>query len=432
MNAYETEAMQQLLEEAGYRIVPFAPGADVYVINTCSVTNIADRKSRQMLHRARKMNPEAVIVAAGCYVQTAADRSHLDVDADILIGNDKKKDLPAILAAFFTDREKTVNRYLLDMQHRCDYESLSISAAREHTRAFVKVQDGCDSFCSYCIIPYARGRIRSRDPEDALMETARLAESGVREIVLTGIHLSSYGKDAGSSIGLAELVEKVGGVKGIERIRLGSLEPKIVTPEFASKLRDVPQLCPHFHLSLQSGSDSVLKRMNRRYTAQEYEEACGCLRDHFTDPALTTDVIVGFPQESEEEFEETRAFLQKLCLYETHIFRYSPREGTPAKKMPGQIPESVKASRSETLISLGKKNRKAFEELWEDRPCEVLLEEQVRTDEGVFYTGYTREYIRVMIPADQAGPDRENTLLRGCFHMRDKSAPCIFSPVVLK
>ncbi|MDD2958895.1 MAG: tRNA (N(6)-L-threonylcarbamoyladenosine(37)-C(2))-methylthiotransferase MtaB [Lachnospiraceae bacterium] len=403
VNAYETEAMQQQLEQAGYEIVPFEPGADVYVINTCSVTNIADRKSRQMLHKAKKMNPDAVIVAAGCYVQTANDRTGLDVDADILIGNNKKKDLADILREFEKKRtEKMVTeRELLDINHTKEYEALSLSGTEEHTRAYIKVQDGCNQFCSYCIIPYARGRVRSRDLEDVRREISRLADSGVKEVVLTGIHLSSYGIERGSS--LIELLEEVQKAEGISRIRLGSLEPGIVTEEFAGRLSKLTKICPHFHLSLQSGSDSVLRRMNRRYNTAEYLAHCEILRRYFENPALTTDVIVGFPGETEAEFEETVAFLKTVNFYETHIFKYSKRKGTKAAEMPDQITEAVKGQRSDVLLELNRKNKGLYEESRLGRKCEILLEEKSEIAGNTCFTGYTREYIKAAVLAEGHG-----------------------------
>ena len=339
VNAYETEAMQEMLEQNGYEIVPFAEGADVYVINTCTVTNMADRKSRQMLHRARKMNPNAVVVAAGCYVQAQGVKA--DDCIDIIIGNNKKKDLIAILDEHFAKiEEKEPQVELIDIAHTHEYEEMRVSRQAEHTRANVKVQDGCNQFCSYCIIPYARGRVRSRKMEDVLAEVHTLASNGYQEIVLTGIHLSSYGIDTGEN--LLELIRAVHQVEGILRIRLGSLEPRIITREFAEGIAALPKMCPHFHLSLQSGCNTTLKRMNRRYTAEEYYEKCELLREVFDHPALTTDVIVGFPGETEEEFRESKAFLEKVNFYETHIFKYSRRQGTKAAEMKDQVPEPVK------------------------------------------------------------------------------------------
>ena len=392
VNAYETEAMQEMLEQNGYEIVPFAEGADVYVINTCTVTNMADRKSRQMLHRARKMNPNAVVVAAGCYVQ--AQGAKADDSIDIIIGNNKKKDLIAILDEHFAKiEEKEPPVELIDIAHTHEYEEMRVSRQAEHTRANVKVQDGCNQFCSYCIIPYARGRVRSRKMEDVLAEVHTLASNGYQEIVLTGIHLSSYGIDTGEN--LLELIRAVHQVEGILRIRLGSLEPRIITREFAEGIAALPKMCPHFHLSLQSGCNTTLKRMNRRYTAEEYYEKCELLREVFDHPALTTDVIVGFPGETEEEFRESKAFLEKVNFYETHIFKYSRRQGTKAAEMKDQVPEPVKTERSNQLIALGKVNKKAFEDRLIGQTVEVLMEEEIQRDSETWQIGHTREYVKV-------------------------------------
>ena len=392
VNAYETEAMQEMLEQNGYEIVPFAEGADVYVINTCTVTNMADRKSRQMLHRARKMNPNAVVVAAGCYVQAQGVKA--DDCIDIIIGNNKKKDLIAILDEHFAKiEEKEPQVELIDIAHTHEYEEMRVSRQAEHTRANVKVQDGCNQFCSYCIIPYARGRVRSRKMEDVLAEVHTLASNGYQEIVLTGIHLSSYGIDTGEN--LLELIRAVHQVEGILRIRLGSLEPRIITREFAEGIAALPKMCPHFHLSLQSGCNTTLKRMNRRYTAEEYYEKCELLREVFDHPALTTDVIVGFPGETEEEFRESKAFLEKVNFYETHIFKYSRRQGTKAAEMKDQVPEPVKTERSNQLIALGKVNKKAFEDRLIGQTVEVLMEEEIQRDSETWQIGHTREYVKV-------------------------------------
>ena len=392
VNAYETEAMQEMLEQNGYEIVPFAEGADVYVINTCTVTNIADRKSRQMLHRARKMNPNAVVVAAGCYVQ--AQGAKADDCIDIIIGNNKKKDLITILDEHFAKiEEKEPQVELIDIAHTHEYEEMRVSRQAEHTRANVKVQDGCNQFCSYCIIPYARGRVRSRKMEDVLAEVHTLASNGYQEIVLTGIHLSSYGIDTGEN--LLELIRAVHQVEGILRIRLGSLEPRIITREFAEGIAALPKMCPHFHLSLQSGCNTTLKRMNRRYTAEEYYEKCELLREVFDHPALTTDVIVGFPGETEEEFRESKAFLEKVNFYETHIFKYSRRQGTKAAEMKDQVSEPVKTERSNQLIALGKVNKKAFEDRLIGQTVEVLMEEEIQRDSETWQIGHTREYVKV-------------------------------------
>ena len=395
VNAYETEAMQQMLTEAGYEIVPFAPGADVYVINTCTVTNIADRKSRQMLHKAKKMNPQSIVVAAGCYVQAAREMLEVDEAIDIVIGNNRKKDLIQILKTYEESHEE---EFIMDVNHTSEYERLSISRISEHTRAYIKVQDGCNQFCSYCIIPYARGRVRSRSTEDILIEVKNLAASGCKEVVLTGIHLSSYGIDM--ETGLLSLILAVHEVEGIKRIRLGSLEPRIITEEFARTLSVLPKICPHFHLSLQSGSNLTLKRMNRRYTAEEYYDKCLLLRKYFPDPALTTDVIVGFPGETEEEFETTREFIEKVKFYETHIFKYSKRKGTKAAVMENQVRDELKTVRSNILLALNKKNQRAYERARMGKEDEVLIEEQVVMDGEPCFVGHTKEYIKMAIPAN--------------------------------
>ena len=393
VNAYETEAMQELLEQAGYQIVPFEEQADVYIINTCTVTNVADRKSRQMIHRARKKNPGAVIVAAGCYVQTR-DAAGLDADIDIVIGNNKKKEIARVLEDYFRERgagAKKIER--LDIGHTSEYEDLTVSHTAGHTRVFLKVQDGCNQFCSYCIIPYARGRVRSRSREEVVAEVRRLAERGYKEVVLTGIHLSSYGTDIGDD--LLSLILSVHQVEGICRIRLGSLEPGIITEEFARTLSECPKFCPHFHLSLQSGCDATLKRMNRRYDTAQYEEKCQILRKYFQDPALTTDVIVGFPGETEEEFEASRAFIDRINFYETHIFKYSRREGTRAAVMDGQVPDSVKTKRSALLLELGQKKQREYEEKLLGTTREVLMEEAVVIGGETWQVGHTKEYVKI-------------------------------------
>ena len=397
VNAYETEAMQQILEDAGYQIVDFGDKADVYVINTCSVTNVADKKSRQMLHRAKAKNPEAVVVAAGCYVQAAAERLEEDAGVDLIIGNNKKKDLAVILENYFAQKRGEKGSYVIDIAHTGEYEDLHINRISDHTRAFIKIQDGCNQFCSYCIIPYTRGRIRSREIADIEKEVKALAGKGYREIVLTGIHLSSYGKDLREETNLLDAVRLVHGIEGVERIRLGSLEPRIVTREFAQALKEMPKVCPHFHLSLQSGCEATLKRMNRHYTPEEYLEGCRILREVFENPAITTDVIVGFPGETEEEFEETREFLKKVHFYEMHIFKYSRRAGTRADRMPDQVPESVKTARSEALLEMERQMSLEYRKSFLGKKCEVLLEEPEVIGGKRYVTGHTREYVRIAV-----------------------------------
>ena len=406
VNAYETEAMQEMLEKAGYEIVPFKEGADVYVINTCTVTNIADRKSRQMLHRARKMNPDAVVVAAGCYVQ-AQDGKGQDPCIDIVLGNNHKKDLVRILDEYAAERASAAE--IEDISRTREYESLHLTKPGDHTRAYIKVQDGCNQFCTYCIIPYARGRVRSRVMEDVLREVRELAEGGYKEVVLTGIHLSSYGIDFDRERHLLELIRAVHEVDGIERIRLGSLEPGIITEEFARELSRIPEICPHFHLSLQSGCDATLKRMNRRYTSAEYAEKCRILRKYFDDPALTTDVIVGFPGGTEEEFGASYDFVDSIDFYETHIFKYSRRNGTKAAVMPDQVSEQVKAERSAVMIGLGERKRAAYEKRYVGREVEVLVEEDAVMDGRCVQVGHTKEYIKVALESNE---DLKNRIVK--------------------
>lgn len=408
VNAYETEAMQHLLEEAGYEIVQFTQKADVYVINTCSVTNMADRKSRQMLHKAKKNNPDSIVVAAGCYVQTSEKEVLNDLSVDIVIGNDRKHDLVRLLEEYSLDSVNDTVDDINDGKH--DFEELFIDQTKEHTRAFIKVQDGCNQFCSYCIIPYARGRVRSRRFENVIAEVERLAENGFKEVVLTGIHLSSYGVDFEEATGLLELIQAVNAVKGIERIRLGSLEPKIVTEHFASELSKLDKICPHFHLSLQSGCDATLKRMNRKYTTKEYERGCELLRKYFVHPAITTDVIVGFPGETEEEFEQTKAYLEHIHFYEMHIFKYSKRKGTRAAVMPDQIDEQIKAARSEKLIALGHDMSKEFRKFYIGKNEEVLFEEKAVIGDKEYFVGYTKEYVKVAKKTDE---NLENQIVSG-------------------
>lgn len=402
VNAYETEAMQELLEQSGYEIVPFQEGADVYIINTCTVTNIADRKSRQMLHKAKKMNPDAVVVAAGCYVQTMEQKGQVDPCIDIVIGNNKKQDLVRILKEY-EESTKELKEEVLDIHHTNEYEALHLTKTAEHTRAYIKVQDGCNQFCSYCIIPYARGRVRSREKRDVVEEVTSLASNGYKEVVLTGIHLSSYGVDFSEEKKetLLTLIEAVHEIEGIERIRLGSLEPRIITEEFARAISGMPKVCPHFHLSLQSGCDETLKRMNRRYTAGEYYEKCLLLRKYFKNPALTTDVIVGFPGETEEEFKESMAFVDKVDFYETHIFKYSKREGTKAAAMEHQVDEQVKTKRSGLMLELDKEKRRKYEDGFIGNTVEVLMEEPVSRGQETYMTGHTREYIKIALKTEE-------------------------------
>lgn len=394
VNSYETQAMQKMMESAGYEIVPFGEEiADIYIINTCSVTNIADRKSRQMIHKAKKLNPEAVVAAAGCYVESSGD--NIDEDVDIVIGNNEKSHLIEILNEYFEhmDKEKSV-----DIGKVTGFDELNIDSPLEHTRAYVKIQDGCNRFCSYCIIPYVRGRIRSRKPDDVMAEIKRVAASGCKEVVLTGIHLSSYGLDfKDSTVKLIDVIEAVNRIEGIERIRLGSLEPLIVTEEFVRRLAKCKKICPHFHLSLQSGCDETLKRMNRRYNVDEYYKGVELLREYFPDAAVTTDVIVGFPGETEEEFNITKKYLEKVCFYEMHVFKYSRRKGTAADKMPDQIPENIKSERSTELLELNEILSNGYREKYIGKKVKVLLEENHIIENKKYIIGFTDTYVRVAL-----------------------------------
>ena len=412
VNSYETEAMQQLLEDAGYEIVPFREGADVYIINTCSVTNVADRKSRQMLHRAKKMNPSAAVVAVGCYVQAAGAELKKDEAVDLIVGNNQKKDLVQILDDYFADHENSGE--ILDIGHSQEYEELHIRRIADHTRAFIKVQDGCNQFCSYCIIPYTRGRVRSRRPEDIEHEVRGIAEAGYKEIVLTGIHLSSYGVDFEDEQkeNLLTLIKRLDQIPGIERLRLGSLEPRIVTREFAKELARLRTICPHFHLSLQSGCDATLKRMNRRYNAAEYQACCEILREEFDNPAITTDVIVGFPGETEEEFAETERFLKAIHFYEMHIFKYSRRAGTRAADMPDQVPEGTKSVRSDILLALEKQQSLEYRGRFLGTEEEILLEEPIEIDGTKYMMGHTRQYVKGAVPYEEG---LKNKTVKGIF-----------------
>ena len=413
VNAYETEAMEQQLKERGYEIVPFDEKADVYIINTCSVTNIADRKSRQMLHRAKKLNPESVVVAAGCYVQVASEELKKDASVDIVIGNNKKAELADILDEYLGNvhEKEEAEVFVTDLSHGSDYEALHLEQPSDHTRAFIKVQDGCNQFCSYCIIPYARGRVRSRSREDVVKEITGLVAQGYKEAVLTGIHLSSYGIEhmEGNPVSqgdwnhreLLALIREVHEIEGLERIRLGSLEPRIITEEFMEGISALPKVCPHFHLSLQSGCDETLERMNRRYRSGEYRERCELLREVYGNPALTTDVIVGFPQESEEEFQKSYDFVDGIHFYETHIFKYSRRQGTKAAAMDGQLTEAEKARRSEKMIEMHHRHASDYEKSMIGKELEVLIEEEYTNDGRTWYLGHSREYIKTAVPKSE-------------------------------
>lgn len=460
VNSYEIEVMQQMLQENGYNIVPFDEVADIYIVNTCTVTNIADRKSRQMLHRAKKKNPNAVVVAVGCYVQTGRESVEKDACIDLAVGNNRKKDIAAILEEYLRERDmgetnlseetkavckdnlsticgmteyraslewagtqddKTLhNTTVIDINNTYEYEEMTLHQTSEHTRAYIKIQDGCNQFCSYCVIPYARGRVRSRHAEDIMKEVRGMAEAGYQEIVLTGIHICSYGIDFdeeewqnGHSVEthrgtgerreysgqskLIDLIEKIHEISGIERIRLGSLEPRIVTAEAAKRLAALPKICPHFHLSLQSGCDETLKRMNRHYTAGEYFQSVEYLREAFEHPAITTDVIVGFPGETEEEFVQTKEFLEKIHFYEMHIFKYSKREGTRAAVMPNQVPDQIKTVRSNELLAMESRQSKEFRSRYIGETVEILLEENKEIGGRTYWMGHTKDYVKAAV-----------------------------------
>lgn len=398
VNSYETEAMTQLLKKAGYEIVSFQDQADVYIINTCSVTNMADRKSRQMLHKAKKQNPNAVVVATGCYVQTATEKVAQDLSIDLVLGNNRKKDIVEILNEYYAEKEageQVKEEYVIDINHTDEYEDLEISTVTEHTRAHLKIQDGCNNFCSYCIIPYARGRIRSRTMESIKAELERLSASGFKEIVLTGINLSCY-DDNGKK--LIDVIEMADNVNGIERIRLGSLDPEVVTEDFVERLGKVKKICPHFHFSLQSGCDKTLKAMNRHYTSYEYYEKCQLIRKYIDNPAFTTDVIVGFPGETEEDYISSREFVKKVKFAELHVFKYSKRDGTVAAKMPNQIDEKIKTLRSEDLIKTGEELTKKFRQAKIGQDTTVLFEEKILLDNKEYWVGHTVDYIKIAVP----------------------------------
>ncbi len=398
VNSYETEAMTQLLKKAGYEIVSFQDQADVYIINTCSVTNMADRKSRQMLHKAKKQNPNAVVVATGCYVQTATEKVAQDLSIDLVVGNNRKKDIVEILNEYYAEKEageQVKEEYVIDINHTDEYEDLEISTVTEHTRAHLKIQDGCNNFCSYCIIPYARGRIRSRTMESIKAELERLSASGFKEIVLTGINLSCY-DDNGKK--LIDVIEMADNVNGIERIRLGSLDPEVVTEDFVERLGKVKKICPHFHFSLQSGCDKTLKAMNRHYTSDEYYEKCQLIRKYIDNPAFTTDVIVGFPGETEEDYISSREFVKKVKFAELHVFKYSKRDGTVAAKMPNQIDEKIKTLRSEDLIKTGEELTKEFRQAKIGQDTTVLFEEKILLDNKEYWVGHTADYIKIAVP----------------------------------
>ena len=435
VNSYEIEVMQENLEKSGYKIVPFAPGADIYIINTCTVTNIADRKSRQMLHKAKKMNPEAVVVAVGCYVQTGTENVKQDECIDLAVGNNKKKDIVPILEEYLKEKElnrqdKTLHETTIpDINDgKQEYEEMTLTHAGEHTRAYIKIQDGCNQFCSYCIIPYARGRVRSRKEEDIIREVKGLVAAGYQEVVVTGIHLSSYGldfisKESGDYLQgvdirtqayhkgyLLDILEKINQIEGLKRIRIGSLEPRIITEKFANRLKSLDKLCPHFHLSLQSGCNETLKRMNRHYSAGEFKEKVEILRNVFENPAITTDVIVGFPGETEDEFQTTYEFLEDICFYEMHVFKYSKRQGTVAAARQDQVDDKVKTERSNLLLDLEQKQSQAYRKAYLGKDVDALMEEEKEIRGKKYQVGYTETYVKVAVETNR---DLSNKIVSG-------------------
>lgn len=414
VNSYEMDVMQQKFAEMGYMIVPFDFKADIYIVNTCTVTNIADRKSRQMLHKAKKQNPKALVVAAGCYVQTAGDNAKSDDSIDLCVGNNKKAEIVEIVEDYLESKGLLKEASVIDIGATQEYEDMTLQSTPEKVRAYIKIQDGCNQFCTYCAIPYARGRVRSREAEKIVNEIEGLVKRGYKEFVLTGIHISSYGKDFADGAAarakgentqpiinsLLELIKRISAIGGVLRIRLGSLEPRIVTEEFASTLSKLPNVCPHFHLSLQSGCNDTLKRMNRHYTAEEYYKGVELLRKYFDNPAITTDIITGFPGETGEEFEETEAFVKKVNFYETHIFKYSPRKGTVAAGLKAQNTEKVKASRSKTLEAINATNSKSFREAHIGQMTSVLIEEEKEFSGKKYMLGHTPDYILVAVDSE--------------------------------
>lgn len=411
VNSYEMDAMLQSLKEKGYQIVSFDEKADIYIVNTCTVTNIADRKSRQMLHKAKKLNPESIVVAAGCYVQSDTQAVRADEAVDLLIGNNKKKDLVSILESYMEGIEE---QSVIDINHTNEYEEMKLTGTQEHTRAYIKIQDGCNQFCTYCMIPYARGRVRSRLKNDVIEEIRGLVKAGYQEFVLTGIHISSYGIDfkEGECKGenLLTLLQAIDKIEGVKRLRIGSLEPRIVTEEFANELSKLRSICPHFHLSLQSGCEETLKRMNRHYTPEQFIDGVRYLRQAFEHPAITTDVIVGFPQETEAEFEITRAFLEEVDFYEMHVFKYSKRKGTKAAVMENQVPEDIKTKRSNVLLKIDEAASKKFRDYYMDKSVEVLIEEIKLIDGKEYWTGHTKEYVKIAVEAD-GKEELQNTII---------------------
>lgn len=411
VNIYETEAMKELIKKAGYEIVEFEEKADIYIINTCSVTNMADKKSRQVLHKAKKENKDAVVVAVGCYVQSAKEKLKEDNKIDIIVGNNKKKEIVSILNEYY--RGSSENEYIIDINKTNEYEDFSLSRITDYTRAFVKIQDGCNQFCSYCIIPYTRGRVRSRKVEDIVLELNNLAKKGFKEVVLTGIHLSSYGVDLEKGNNLLKLITEISKIEGIKRIRIGSLEPRIITKEFLDGISKIDKFCPHFHLSLQSASNKTLKAMNRAYTIEEFFEGVRLIREYYESPAISTDVIVGFPTEEVEDFIESRDNIEKLSFYEMHIFPYSKREGTRAAKMKEKLTNKEKSERAKELALINEVKSKEFREKRINKVEEILIEEKIIVDDEEYAIGHTKEYIKIAIKIDKDIEFYSNKFVKG-------------------
>ncbi len=397
VNQYETNAMMQKMIEAGYKVVDFETKADIYIINTCTVTNMADKKSRQMLRRVKEINPEAILVAVGCYAQVAKEKLEQIPEIDLILGINEKNDIVKYV------EQASKNTYVSDVLHQTEFLDFGDVTYTEKTRAVIKVQDGCNQFCSYCIIPYARGRIRSRKPESVIKEITDVAKEGIKEVVITGIHIASYGKDFNTEYRLIDLLEEIQKVDGIQRIRLGSLEPTLITEEFVTRLKKLSKICDHFHLSLQSGCNETLKRMNRKYTTDQFRHVVELLRNAYPEVHLTTDVIVGFPGETEEEFNKTYEFLKEIKFYKMHVFKYSPRSGTVAAKMPNQIDGNIKEERSNKLIELSDENEKEYNQKYIGKEVEVLLEER----EGEYLKGHTTNYMVVKMKTNE---NLENTI----------------------
>ena len=393
VNQYETNAMEQKFIQAGYEIVGFTEIADIYVINTCTVTNMSDKKSRQMIRKAKQLNGNAIVVAVGCYVQTAKEQLENIKELDLILGNNEKKDIVKYIEKY-RKGEKQIKYN--DVLHQDEYDEYGFVTHIEQTRAIVKVQDGCDRFCSYCAIPYARGKVRSRKIENIVAEITKLAEEGIKEVVITGIHIASYGKDLKEDIGLIDVLEKINEINGIQRIRLGSLEPMLINESFLKRLAKLEKICHHFHLSLQSGCDETLKRMNRRYTTEEFRNVVRLLRNTYDDVILTTDIIVGFPGETENEFERTYEFLKEINFYKMHVFKYSRRDGTKAATMPNQIAPNIQEERSKKLISLSNKNQQIYNESYVGKTVQVLFEEASKG----YIKGHTQNYLVVNIKED--------------------------------